>query len=272
MKVLLATGALMSVLTGCSVKEDRRVCPCEIIFSAGEGVTLDRDGSFFMAVYESSVREQVSEYSWRQVKTGDYACSVKRGFKQICVLDGLDRSFMYGTGWNIIPGNQADSIYVSVVDLDCSGDEAVMPLAPAKQFSTVFLSVAGATGDYPYEFTVEGDISGLDLLSLEPLRGVFRYALQPWDGNRAEYRFRLPRQFPDDPESLVLKMTHRQGTGSILPGTAAELPLGEMIRDAGYDWTAPDLDDIHISIGHAEIGLELTVNDWMTIWEGDFVI
>ena len=47
-------------------------------------------------------------------------------------------------------------------------------------------------------------------------------------------------------------------------GVIRSFPLGEYLREAGYDWEAPDLKDIHLSVNLSISEIRLAWDLWST--------
>ncbi len=258
----LALAALVGA-AGCSIKEDRSPCPCWLVLVPGEEALSE--GTFTLEVYpQDGMRsEQQRELRWDSVLGGDYEVRVRRGLKQLSLRQGLRTQTVSGTAALISEGCEADSLRASSVGADCSGEEAVVPVEPLRQWATLFLKMeTGGTGSYPYDLRLKGSFDGIDLLSLEPHRGPFRFDPAPLGEDGSEFRARLPRQGDD---SIVLELRAKGSPADSEP--LETLPLGEWIAASGYDWRAPSLSDIYIGVDYARAGVHVTVNDWEAVIE-----
>ena len=72
----------------------------------------------------------------------------------------------------------------------------------------------------------------------------------------------LPRQWDD---SLLMKVD----TGDKVVKT---FPLGQYIRESGYDWNTPDLEDITIDLDIAVTHLSVVIQGWEKEYKFDVVI
>ena len=99
--------------------------------------------------------------------------------------------------------------------------------------------------------TVEGNVRGADKRTLEPLEGVFHCT--PDESPDRGYEVRVPRQKDD---SLILRRVDSKGEE--LPS----IPLGQLIRKAGFDWTQESLGDVSILADIPASTFQITVLDW----------
>ena len=98
-------------------------------------------------------------------------------------------------------------------------------------------------------------------LLLHPLYGSFEFLLE--DGGLEEgYKAVLPRQMD---ASLMLVID--DGGGS--PQAFA---LGQYIVSSGYDWTAPDLEDITVTLDYALTEIRLIISGWDSVYEYEMEI
>ena len=231
--LLLFSGAFF---LSCTVKESRTECPCHLeigldAFANVSPTATVEIGDASGTVLESRTMDFAAGKVFRaDIPPRDYT---------LCIFVSGEKTDRDGQTLLVRPGDQADSIYAFWMQLDGRGNEQIRTEAvPHKQFACVTLlathtveRTAGAV------YTVRSDTGGLNLNPLRPSRQrdlSFRTDLS--SGTAA---FRLTRQ---DPESrLTLLMDD-----GIRP--VAEFPLGEWIRDSGYDWTAEDLDDIVVDL------------------------
>ncbi len=251
---------------GCSIKEDRFPCPCWLVLAPEENA--GREGAFTLEVYPDDgsgegERELLRDLSWASVLDGDYEIRVRRGNKRLVIREGIPEEHVSLTAAIIPEGCEADSLRVCVLSAECLGEEVVVPVRPLKQWATLFLKMeTGGTGSYPYDLRLRGTFDGLDLLSLEPHRGPFRFSPEPRGKDGSEFRVRLPRQ---GDHSLALELRLKGSPSDSEP--VDTLPLGEWIASSGYDWSAAELDDIYIGVDYARAGVHVTVNDWETVIE-----
>ena len=98
---------------------------------------------------------------------------------------------------------------------------------------------------------VTAGCDGLDVLARKALEGPFRFALT-LDPDGA-CRFRMPRQEKDDLKILLW------GADGHLENA---IPLGAYLTAIGYDWHAPSLSDVSVSVDFVTASISITVGDW----------
>lgn len=299
-RLISALAVLTALLgaTSCSIKEDRWPCPCYLILRAGSGVDLERDGGFTLSVFTQQASKEMSQdFSWSNLKDDSYDAKVSKGYKEMSITSGISRQYISATDLLIIEGNQCDSIQASFARVDCTGETAIVPVEPHKQFSTVFMRlIDDGKGGYPYYIRARGSVNGLNLLTMEPTRGAF--SCRPdrceldcadlpdevvedmrgigfdklWDSALYRYSFRLPRQDAQGEKDLMLDFYEKSAVFHGSDTYVDSIPLGELIARSGHDWSRDDLQDIYITVDFAKAAVTITVNDWTVEWTGDFEI
>ena len=233
---LLASFSLFS-FSACSVKADRTECPC-----------------FLTAAFDREFSGKISLTGWQHASCvfsetieanagGTYVRPIERGVYEFCA----------GVGYNVISlGEQSDSLYLwsSEGAVDATGEDVYLPLSMDKQFATLRLDMVK-----PCEISVRGTVCGVDMFTLCPLGGDFRYEPPSEDG--IHYALRVPRQLPAPLGYEPLELRMLEGGG-----TPVSIPLGWMIEQSGYDWTARSLSDMEIRVDYIAREMTIQVLAW----------
>ena len=240
--------AVMMMACACSIKEDRSPCPCWLkVFIE----PFPENGAVVSAFSTSLV---FSDHIDAKDIDGYYETTVPRAILGVtCVGDApsVDRA----KGLALIPkGQQSDSLYAHHAAVDCTGEEAEDHAKLNKQFATVYMTFenGGGSAKCPYDVIVRGKVDGMTLNPFEPHEGAFEFS--PEELEPMFFQYRLPRQ---KDASLALDLKNR-ADGSI----ADTLPLGELIRESGYDWEKDSLEDIVITVDLGKIDIEVKVSEW----------
>lgn len=220
------------LLSACSVKEDRKECPC-----------------FLTAVFDREFSGRLTLCGWQGTgcvfkmegiepnAVGEFVTRIERGVYDLSA----------SVGYNVIsPGSECDSLYLwsSEAPVDATGEELSISLDLHKQFATVFLTL-----DSPAAVHVSGEVRGVELFTREPIEGEFSF--DPGSEDGLSYVFRLPRQRPGTNPGLELTLD-----------SEVVIPLGVMIADAGYDWSEPSLKDIVLHLEYVGLSAQVTVLPW----------
>lgn len=238
---------LLAVIAACSVKEDRSLCPCYLQVTFSEPDTTGRVellGWNRETLFHNRVRIEDCRPSWNM--------SIKRGTFVLSACKGIGRSTLDGHQICIPMSCEADSLYAYFEEVDATGDFAYAEVSLRKQFATVFLDIRKTEEEIrSFRFLVDGNTSGFDVLDYSPVRGPFHCEPVPGEGERL-VTFRIPRQIDDG-----LKVT-------IMPKGAysTRFPLGEYIRQLGYNWNTEELQDIYVSIDLVRGLVNVSVEDW----------
>lgn len=246
----------MLCLAGCSVKEDRKDCPCLLVLDMKENgdipsgyaeLCLDAPGGF---LFEDKV--DVDSFS------APYEVLVPRG-----VIDVLSYSceeeLGQGSGKFKIPsGEDCPPLYLHFSRVDTDDETVKEIVCLRKNFSKLTVSIV-SEAEYPFSLEVKGDIDGYNMDGT-PSSGVFSYVIDLNDDNEGVVL--LPRQIDS---SLRLEICD----GSKVLKTFA---LGEYITMAGYDWGTPDLEDMAMVIDYSLNAVELSVEEWDNVYSFDLVL
>ena len=237
--------ALLLILSSCSVKEDRNICPCwmQIDLSSCSRYTdlvslkgwTERKSVFGVHVPEEEFPLAHEE-------------EVPRGLVHYCAHTDPGESSISGMKVLLREGEQAPRLYAYRADVPAYGETVTDRVSLHKQYAAVAVKIENA--DDGFGVTVRGVWAGLDLETLAPVRAPFLYV--PERTEDGVLFFRVLRQGDD---SLVMDI---KGSG----GHTIPYDLGGMIRSTGYDWTATDLDDILLGVDYATGEVSVSVVPW----------
>ncbi len=242
--LLLAMG-----LGSCSVKENRLDCPCllELDVSGGE---LDRD---VISVWERGM--ELCDTLRLEDGIASYVCEIPKGMPTLAVWSGEDRCVRAGTCLTVPAGEEMDEIYAWSERVDSRAESISRRALLHRQFAYIHLTVAFQNGEEsPFVLRLSGNVAGMDLASLDPVPGGFEVSFLPVVGDY--HRICVPRQKDD---SLILEFRSRSAPENEPEGS---FPLGEYIREAGYDWSAPDLADIYVDLDYVRAGISVRIEEW----------
>ena len=260
--------ALMAVAfgQGCSIKEDRALCPCSFF--------LDFSGVDPELAEMSEIRIEAAdgflyydpEVSFKagQDKSGSaegflYGVSVPKTSVSVSVINGAG-AFSSSDSRILIPlGEECPPVYMHYSKLDLQAETYRELVVLHKDFCTINIRMLKDDSPYPFDVTVTGNINSINEdRTVSP--GDFSFTVTPQPDGTAGVR--VPRQTDN---SLMLLIREEDKV-------LREFALGEYIAGAGYDWTAEDLDDVDISIDYAHAEIHVLVSDWSGSYEFDVVI
>ena len=226
---ILGITGLMALLS-CSVKEDRGDCPCWLTIRASYPNEVVSAWYGLQPIFEDLNGQQVD----RQVPRGIVDVVASRG-KFIAQ-----------------EGHQMNELFASLTQVDTQCEEAEVIPYLHKQFARVSLEFEGTEeGRVERILQVQGNIKGADKHTLQPLEGTFRCT--PDEVQEGGYEVRVPRQKDD---SLTLLQYDLDGK------ELDPIPLGYLIKKAGFDWTQESLGDVAILANMPEMRFQITVMDW----------
>ena len=226
---ILGITGLVALLS-CSVKEDRGDCPCWLTIRASYPNELVSAWFGSQPIFQDENGQQVD----RQVPRGIVDVVASRG-KFIAQ-----------------EGHQMDELFASLTQVDTQCEEVDVIPYLHKQFARVSLEFEGTEdGRVERILQVQGNVKGADKHTLQPLEGTFRCT--PDEVQEGGYEVRVPRQKDD---SLTLLQYDLEGK------ELDPIPLGYLIKKAGFDWTQESLGDVAILANMPEMRFQITVMDW----------
>ena len=249
-RLVFLAAALSALLlpVSCTVKEDRVPCPAYLNVSF-----LDRE----------NIISKVGMLGWddnemfrETINVEDYdpywVKAVHKGVFWFAAWEGNRDALVAGRYVTIAPGSQCDSLYAYFTEVDATEEMAYAEVSFKKQFATVRVDILKSASELrSYDFYVKGNTNGFDMLTFEPVPGVFSYVPVPASGARV-IEFRLPRQS----DNSIVMTIWREG----LP--LGDFPLGEYIAKTGYRWDTEELQDIYVVIDLVIGQITITVEGW----------
>lgn len=242
------------VLPACSVKEDRVECPCWLRVKMDQafsetGIASDK---LRLMIYSSGL--YYAETLGIDPDEGYHEVTVPKGEIVLVAAYGTTKDNEYQM---IEYGRQSDSLYVAASHINATREIVDTDVVLYKQFSTMSIRFGNEkSGVYfddqvNYKLVVNGNTNGICLTDLAPVSGAFKAEPRPDD--KGQYLLRIPRQ-GDDKLSLDIYTE----SGSLIN----TYPIGQMIRDSGFDWNKTSLDDVIVTIDLTQISSGIDVADW----------
>ncbi|MBP5397881.1 MAG: hypothetical protein J6Y32_04540 [Bacteroidales bacterium] len=257
---------LLSILlsSACSIKENRSACPCHLILDVS-GLSGERFDTLEVLLQNGAAPALRSRWSLLENGDGLIRMDVSKQWwdLNVCAMENgsLWLSDSQSPRMLIPPGQQCPPLYLYARELDATGEELVERVVLHKSFCTLHIRMLEADPSQPYPFSlrISGDVDGYDSAG-KPREGRFDAAAYPTQAG--ECSVRVPRQKDDSLELLL-----REGEETI-----ATFALGRYIVSGGYDWNAPDLEDVQVSIDCAALSLHLQVKNWTETYHFDVEI
>ena len=283
----LVTVLLTLFAASCSVKENRTLCPCHLAVQ----VSAIRSPPATLSCISTRGCLQVDI-------PGDTLFQVDVPRSRILVLAyaGVGEVPYPEEGFAAPEGRDFPPLYLASSWVDASCDSASVALRLRKQFCQLTLCLDGPPGwADPYWIEVRGSVCGVSA-SGAPLPGPFRSrlifpalssiapatpatassALSVKPGEASESPAVLsahagtaaPSSSNDSDETVSLCLP-RQGPDAALwmdilmpDALVRSFNLGALLLDAGYDWSAPDLEDLDITLELSVTALTFRTPGW----------
>ena len=257
-KAHYAVAALAScavLFAACTVKEDRTECPCFLTLDLGgvESVALMGEGLDSLAV---AIGGEDGFFVKDVFRLGDnvqeYGAAVPKSRVDVLVACGSGRFLSDRRGIHIPEGNDCPVLYMSGESFVADAAEMRRTVALHRNFSKLTVSMKTSFGAKarPFRILLEGNVSGY-LMDGTPEEGSFHSFSSPSSGGLCHMR--IPRQTDG---SLMLEVDFLDS------GEVRTFPVGEYIIESGYDWKAPDLEDIEVEMDFSRSSLTFTISKW----------
>lgn len=240
----------------CSVKENRSLCPCLLTVR----ISAVRSPPATLVCISGPVVTN-------RIVPGDtlFHIPVPRGRVLALAYAGAEEIPHPEEGCTAPLGHTFPPLYLASALVEAAGDSTSVHLPLRKQFCTLSLTLEGPPGwADPYAMEVAGEVCGVSA-SGAPLPGPFRASVAPVDPSVAPaalddpspgvWAVCLPRQHPSDPLWLDIRMPDR---------VVRRFNLGALLLDAGYDWLAPDLEDLELSLELSVTAITFRSGLWST--------
>lgn len=289
-KFLVLLSVLQPFFTcpGCSVKEDRDLCPCTLVLEfpredaerLQDGVTVCMRGysdDGFSLCDTLLAGQAASDGSPDTISDkGSYSYVVPKGDIDLAVAysaDGLAGKLNSSGRWiEIDEGRPCPSIWTCCEKVSARADRVTVPVRLHKNFCRIDIQVRDVDGEeFPFKLRVRGNVNGYGLDG-KPARGAFLCDAERSEtegsgtesdgddsgtasestGSRYGYAVTVPRQTDD---SLTLEIVTDDGV-------AKSFAIGNYIAASGYDWTSADLNDICLEIDYARTVISFTIDKW----------
>ena len=250
--------AIVTVLlsmSACSVKEDRNPCPCllELDISGPDRIPSEAVDIQISSPDGFVLRDTLDH--WKE--EGLYSVSVQRGELHVSVWSGGGR-YVSEDGLRIPSGKECPRIYMHDSDVVAEGEYVREEVYMRKNHCVLTILSEGEDGGFS-DMVLKGNVAGYDKFG-EPLHGDFEFA--PDEGTEARYEAVLPRQTDD---TLILEIVDPKGNH-------ISFSLGRYIAASGYDWSAPELDDVTVTLDYALTEVRLNIDGWESEYRYDIEI
>lgn len=271
-KFLVLLSVLQPFFTcpGCSVKEDRDLCPCTLVleFPSEDAERLQDGVTVCMRGYSDDgfslcdtllAGQTASDGSPDTISgKGSYSYVVPKGDLDLAVAysaDGLVGELNSSGRWiEIDEGRPCPSIWTCCDKVSARADRVTVPVRLHKNFCRIDIQVRDVDGEeFPFKLRVRGNVNGYGLDG-KPARGAFLCDAERSETESAGYGYAVtvPRQTDD---SLTLEIVTDDGV-------AKSFAIGNYIAASGYDWTSADLKDICLEIDYARTVISFTIDKW----------
>lgn len=254
-RIIAGTVGAALLMSSCSIKEDRTLCPCRLSTDFDEIISDGEYASALVSVYSALGRRIYrEEINIRDYEGTGLEVAVPREAVNVTAVFGDADERSRFDGITAAEGVEVDPIFAWKTDVLCEGETMRLKASVHKQFCRLFVSIeAGdaASGNDPWDIRLTALTRGVDLVTLKPAGGEYRVAVRhnPASGT---YNVRVPRQGDYD---MVLELY--EGDAEL-----TAIDVGSYMWQCGYDWGKEDLDDVYVTINRSEMSVDMKLVPW----------
>ena len=231
----------MALALSCSIKEDRVGCPCRltVVLTEAGGV----DGEDLVLGISGFPEERLSgtKIPERVERT------VEKGVHRVTAFCGDDGMVLRSGTLSIPYGGTCGLLMARAEDIDCLSEGTVDTVRLCKQHMVLTFRLDPSSEGV----RVSSKWNGISVSDLSPVKGAYRAAA--FRTGPGEFKAVLPRQGDASMEADILA-----GDGA----PVQTLEVGKMLRSAGYDFDAVNLNDAIICLDKASDGFLVSIEEW----------
>lgn len=269
---LALLGSLLLAGVSCSIKEDRFPCPCWLDVWLTKVPQTDTVRLF---AWPDSIPSRLSlgsgplsssvSLGGKTLFNGDYpVAEYPEGYVEKEVRKGrvglsayaCSTSLDVANGVISVPfGSEAPELRAWKDSVMCMGEFAESTVLFGNQFCGVHFNITGSAVPCPYRFVVRGASCGWDEYDFSAVPGSFSYSYEA--DEKLEAFFRLPRQESGWPLELAVYDSARPDGSPLMV-----LNMGEAVLASSYDWDAPALSEVWVTLAFGTMSATLGVSPW----------
>lgn len=256
MSFVLCAIVALCVFAGCSVKEDRSLCPSRMVLDF-TGLDTDMIGSVCLLGTGPDgivLRDHVKSSDFDKT----YVREMPYGKLRLNFWSGADGYISDKDGLVIPFGDECPAVYMSSSEHEVVEERWEHKVSLKKNYCCITVAVIGMD-TMPYGLSLSGNVKGYGLDG-SPLEGEYGFIAYPGEDGKAVIR--VPRQLD---ASLMLIVDDSNMVRK-------SFALGEYIAESGYDWTADELEDISVTLDFSVSYSTLIINKWDEEYVFDIVL
>lgn len=245
--VLSALAAL--TFCSCSVLEERMPCPGKLTVDVSDLRGRQRDGNLKLDLFAVDGSYSTSRYL--EIPDADrMVFIVPKTEYAICASSGQYHTQFSNTGIALgAAGSQADSLFAFSDRIMAEEEETDYKAVFHKNFATVTIVSTIYGGFDGMTLIAKSPFGGLDYRNMAAVENTFNCQLAP--DKEGNYGYRMYRQ-ADARMTLIISTEEFDHI----------IPVGEQLRQMGYDFNAQDMADVAVGIDIVSMTVTITVADW----------
>lgn len=247
MKMMLPVIFMMIIVaSGCSVKENRDLCPCALTLDFRDLDTAMIESVDVMATSSGSIifYDRVNSSDFDR----EYVRDVPHGSLHVMVWDGWNEVDMPLSALHIPYGSECPPVYMHSFVADTRGETCCEKVSLRKNHCMLTVKMSGRE-DVPYSLGFKGSVDGYSMDGI-PSEGKFYCLAYPVGTGGLQVK--LPRQ---KDSSLLLEVDDGAPHSKVFA-------IGEYLKAGGYDWTSKDLEDVTVTLDYYMTSITIHAAGW----------
>ena len=242
---------ILVLACACSVKEDRSVCPMYLNLNFDRQIYDDVLHDSFVNVSARNTYFSQS-INIRHYESIGLDIQVPRGTVRASAAFGHEGFNCSGDSLIAKKGCEISPLFLWTEKIVSHDDLYYAEVLPRKQFCRMNIVIVGLMPgeDFEYGLRLRADCNALSVYSAKALEG--NYTVFASRKNASGYEILIPRQ---KEHALLLELVEHDEAVVVLD-------LGAYMKDCGYDWSEPDLDDLMVIVDYTALTLSLEIQEW----------
>lgn len=250
LNILSICFACLVAWASCSVKENRSECLGQYtLHIPSSPLPVGDSDSLHIQISPAGGKALIYSFPSDDIPPS-ISVQIPQGTATVTAYSGAGGSVGFESGFTISKGSEFPPLFLSRKTPVIVAGHTSDTLSMHKRFSSVCLMLSYDDPENPYRLRITGDTDGYDS-ALNPHRGGFLVDMDSFSG--VKRIFNLPQQTDG---SLVLELSDPYS------GLFRRFAIGQMIIESGFDWNAPDLEDVVLTLSYSTTQMKMVIQGW----------
>ncbi len=255
--VFLLVWLLISTLSGCSVKEDRNTCPCQVKMDMRALKEIKNLSTVLLVGYSDDKLvfsdtlnpKEIPDMYEKTFPQGEIVIGCFMPPASVTDISCMGKRKLKGL-IDIKEGRECPPVFMGISLLQRTNEIINHKVELHKNYCRLTLNILNIDNFNPYIYKLTSSVNGY-AWNGTPSRGTF-YVNKRVLNYSKDFSVYLPRQIDN---SLMLHIIDDKEE-------VKSFAIGEYIEARGYDWKASDLDDLELTLDFTSTDITVNVDRW----------